>query len=422
TYILGRRIWDVWSAAIGTAIVLASATFLAWSTTAHPDMQQLLWLLLGLWVATSLAGRSSTHQAGTTTLAAIGAVYAGLAFATKYAGELLLPMLWVSVAIGRRRTASEGLPRGWPSPLGPLALDIGVTTGVFLAVFFAVDPSAIREWRSFLYQMTLEAGLAHGGHLLQSSSDPGGWLRLLAGGDVLGPIGLIVALASLAVWTLLDLRSLLRLQARGDEAKRLPLEMFTAGYLVFLLIWIGDLQSRYALPVMPGLGLMAGAGITWLAGRSRVWTLPALAVLLLALLPLGSRTLAYEQVQANRMHSPGVHDRIDAGRWLAARMPADAPILADAYSYVPPAFTNVEESFGLTRARIQSGSPRIIITDSSIRNRFLDPALASGYVDGAAAYREIAATYQALESGSIACYAPLQRFGPVGIYGRVTGC
>jgi hypothetical protein len=243
----------------------------------------------------------------------------------------------------------------------------------------------------------------------------------LGGADVLGLATLLVGLVALAGWTAADLRSWLAGPANSNGASRLPLELFTAGYLLFIAVWIGDRQPRYALPALPGLALAAGAGLAWLGTRSRLQTAAATALLLLMLIPAGVRLFVYERDQVAKMQTTGVQERLAAGRWLASNTPLDTPILADAYSYVPPAFAHVDESFGLTHDMIRLDRPQIIITDASIRDRFRDSRLASRYVDGPDAYNEIAATYDQLESGGLPCYPLLERFGPDTIYGRTSG-
>ena len=119
------------------------------------------------------------------------------------------------------------------------------------------------------------------------------------------------------------------------------------------------------------------------------------------------------------MQRPDVSERVAAGRWLEERLPAGTPILTDAYAYLPPEYTHVEETFGLTRRQIDAIHPRVIMTVTDIRNRFLDPSAAARYAGGAAAYQEIAASYMELESERMACYPFLKRFGSITIYGRL---
>jgi 4-amino-4-deoxy-L-arabinose transferase-like glycosyltransferase len=415
TCALGNRLWNGWAGVAGTALLLCSATFLSWSTTAHPDMLQLLWLLLGIWSATMIMCTGSKDSARAWLL--LGSVFAALAFATKYSGELLLPVLWIAAVASR---AGRGRFRQSQTVLG-IALDVGLSAVVFVAVAALLEIAALREWRSLVFQMTLEAGLAHGGHLLRAAGNPAGWISVLASTAVLGPVGLGTGLIGLIAWTVVDARTFLS-QRKTVAWMRLPLELFTFGYLFFLLVWIGDLQARYALPILPGLAISAGGIIVWFWKRGGMWTVISVAVLGLMLLPLLRQTVDFVRAQTARMDDPSVASRVAAGRWMATRWPNDASVVADAYSYTPSSFTNVSQSFGLTRELVQSMRPDVIVTNSAIRNRFLDSSMAGEYIDGAAAYQDIAETYSDLESGRIRCYAFQNRFGPVTIYSREAGC
>jgi 4-amino-4-deoxy-L-arabinose transferase-like glycosyltransferase len=416
TYLLGRRLWGSWIGALGAAIVALSTTVLAWSTTAHPDMPQLFWLLLGLLWTVKLAGRPSR------TSVAVAAICAALAFASKYTGELLLPLLWVASLLGHMH-ASGGPTLRFSRQAAMRSLqDVALSAAVFLLVFLAVDPSVVVERASFFYQARLEASLAHGGHLLAVSPSPFGWLRTLAGREVIGPLFLILGVAGVVAFTLVPLRTLVMgCGTPRRAAPRLILSLWTAGYLLVLVVWIGDLQPRYALPALPGLALLGSALVVQLA---KIRPVPAATAILAGgiVICLATQTaplLQYERAQASRMQSPGIRDQLAAGEWLKANAKPDTRILADAYSYIPPGFSNAEETFSLTQAQIRQQRPRLIITESAIRDRFLDPALASRYADGPAAYLEIERTYQELEAGGMGCYPLLKRFGGTAIYGRL---
>jgi 4-amino-4-deoxy-L-arabinose transferase-like glycosyltransferase len=416
TFVLGTRLWSSWAGVAATAILVSSATFLSWSTTAHPDMLQLLWLLLAIWSATKFVSTASAKSRLAFLL--LASAFAALAFATKYSGELLLPVLWVTAGVSR---ISANRQAQWHTQLGGLVLDVCASIAVFVALVGLIEAAGVHEWRSVLYQMKLEAGLAHTGHLLRAAENPIGWLSVLVSTEVLGPAGFIAGLGVLIAFTTADLRRFFPLRG-GFTWERLPLELFTAGYLFFLLMWVGDEQARYALPALPGLALSAGGLMVWLLGRGRVWAAVAALVLALMLLPLFRQTVDFARAQSTRMDNPAVAARVAAGRWIAAQWPGDTSVVADAYSYLPSSFTNVYQSFGLTHDLLQSIRPEVIVTNTAIRNRFVDPDLARQYVDGAAAYQEIAATYTELETGRLACFSMQNRFGPVTIYSRNAGC
>jgi hypothetical protein len=258
-----------------------------------------------------------------------------------------------------------------------------------------------------------------------TAASPIGWIRQIAEPRLLGPAGLFLGLAGLALWTLRDVRAAfagwpdLPGTAAVQSRQRLPLELLTLGYLVFLIAWIGDLQARYALPLLPGLLLFAAATLLPISQRVRAGRTMLAVALLALLLPIALASFRYEHYQMARAANPAVRDRVAAGRWLTQNVPATSRILHDAYTYVPPSFTITEQTFGLTHSEIALFRPRIIVTDIDIRERFRDPGGGSHYQGGPAEYAEIAMTYSELESGSLACFPRLVRFGPVEIYGRL---
>lgn len=450
TYQLGRRLWSAAVGALAAALLALSPVLFAWSVTAHPDTPQLLFLLLALWVALPLPLCPNRRAL------AIASLCAALAFLSKYSGVLLLPLLLLSATVGRLR--ARDLAGRTSARLRQLVADWAVVGAVFALTFVALDPQALVEPRRFISQARAESELAHTGHLLLSGPSPLRWLLLLAGSDVLGPLTLVAGIGGIAVWFMRDRACLLRFAvlrpstpAQRDDARyyaagRAPLALWTLTYLIFLFAWVGDRQARYALPVLPGLTLFAAAAMLSALGRlSRTrgckqqgdGSGPVRAhannmlvllcrsgvtiVVLAATLPPGLQLLHDVQREAARMQKPTIAERIAAGRWLATRFPPDAPLLYDAYAYIPPGFTHAQESFGLTGAQIDGLRPRVIVTDAAIRDRFFDPAAGARYRDGPAAYAAIAATYRALEADAFPGYELLRSFGPVHIYGRLGG-
>ena len=413
TWMLGRLLWNATTGLLSALLLALNPTFFTWSVTAHPDVLQLLFLLLALYLATGLVVRPSGP------LIALASVCAALAFATKYGGIMALPPIWLATAIGRQH-GRYGLRL--------VVHDIELSVLVFAIAFFVVDPSTLSEPRRFIYQAMTESNLAHTGHFIFSPTVPAGWLRLLGRSELLGTPLLVAALAGIVGWASADVRAAVAgiggwFNGWESAAARLPFETWTLGYLLFLLLWVGDRQPRYALPLLPGLFLLAAAGGVCLARRlprPALATGLAAAILLLLAAPSAVRLVETERAQAGRMQSPTIAARIAAGRWLSAHAAPQTPILHDAYSYVPSRFSNAQETFGLSPGEIERYRPQIIVTDVAIRGRFLDPALAAQFRGGPAAFEEIARTYAQLESGDMPCYPRLDSFGPVQVYGSLT--
>jgi 4-amino-4-deoxy-L-arabinose transferase-like glycosyltransferase len=422
TYALGAHLWDRTTGLVAASFMALNPVVLSWSTTAHPDMLQLLWLLLGLECAAAFAAQHSR------VFLVLGAVCAGLAFATKYSGELLLPVLWLADGLCLGTATAAHRAEAFRGRLAGFTADVALTLALFVATFLLVDPSVVASPREFLYQALLEAGLAHSGHVFRLGSSTS-WIATLARPSALGPAAAALAAAGLLAWGIADLRRIAPTAQKDATAAaaaaraggRILVAAWAVGYLLLLLVWIADQQVRYALPLLPAAALFAAAPLVWLSRRSRLTGALAGLLFLAAIVPPAWTALQYERAMAGRMNDPLVQDRLAAGRWLAARVAPGTPIVTDAYAYLPPSLTNVDVTFGLTPAQLAADHPRVIVTDRSIRDRFRDPSAAARYVDGAATYQQIAATYDALDAGRLACYPLLQRFGPESIYGRLPG-
>jgi hypothetical protein len=92
-------------------------------------------------------------------------------------------------------------------------------------------------------------------------------------------------------------------------------------------------------------------------------------------------------------------------------------LMTDAYVYVPPRFAESQITFGLTAAEVERRQPVVIVVNETIRGRFRAPDGGGRAVDGPRAYEERRAAYTSLEAGSLGCYALLQQFDGIAIYG-----
>src|SRR5215203_88977 len=97
-YLLGARLSGTATGLLAVAIAAASPTLARWSVTAHPDTLQLL-LMTGCLIAICAVRHSPSRGR-----LALAAALAGLAFATKYGGALLLPVVLLADAAGLAAT------------------------------------------------------------------------------------------------------------------------------------------------------------------------------------------------------------------------------------------------------------------------------------------------------------------------------
>jgi 4-amino-4-deoxy-L-arabinose transferase-like glycosyltransferase len=95
TFLITRRYFGrlaAWLAALLLSIV--PLNFLHWSITSHPDIPQLFFLVLSLYFCCRLVEQDRPKWL------IVASVFSGMAFACKYSGVLLLPIIWM-IAVGQ---------------------------------------------------------------------------------------------------------------------------------------------------------------------------------------------------------------------------------------------------------------------------------------------------------------------------------
>jgi 4-amino-4-deoxy-L-arabinose transferase-like glycosyltransferase len=428
-------------AAVVAALGMAAMTELAdWAVIAHPDTLQ-----TALVATTLLAGVRLTER-HTSARVAVGGALAGLVFATKYLGVLLLPLLLVAAAAGRART--PGAAWGWR----PAAADAAGLVGCFFTVFALTNPYALGEPSGFVAQVRDELARARTGHVFAMGDGGAGWLRTLLSPAFAGPGVAALALGTAAVVLARAARRAAPVLpwpgrappgagARSRHPFRLAVDgpvlvaLWLVGYLGELVALVGYGAPRHALPLAPALAALAGVGAAAVlrglrahpgGASAAAWggVLAVAGAVLLA--PPLHETADRVAARKARADALAADPRVISGRWLAAQAPPGAVILRDAYVYLPPDRTGAPVTFGLTRAAVAATRPDYIVVNEDIRGRFRWEVGARRYVDGPAAYRERMETYAALEAGRLGCYRLLRDFGTVQVYGRagepVEGC
>ncbi len=136
TFFLARRYFGRLVGWVSACLLCGiSLNFIEWSVYAHPDVPQLFFLMLGLYFCCRLGGDKSRESL------VLASASAGLAFACKYSGLFLLPVIWL-VAVGGNAGRDEVGPfrsaallvRKWARGL-TLAAGIGsVSLGLVMRV------------------------------------------------------------------------------------------------------------------------------------------------------------------------------------------------------------------------------------------------------------------------------------------------
>ena len=106
-----------------------------------------------------------------------------------------------------------------------------------------------------------------------------------------------------------------------------------------------------------------------------------------------------------------------AGLWLAENFEADSRVLYDSYSYVPPAFADVQLTFAGTSEDLEIFDPDVVIVSEEISQRYIDPTKASLFNAGEAKYIEHLQYYRGLRDGSLG-FTQIMNFGEVQVYAK----
>ena len=456
-----------WLAAVLMAV--ASPAFLEWSVTSHPDVPQGFFFLLGAYFCCRVT------EEGRATWVLWAAAAAGLAFACKYSGGFLLPVIWgcgllacpvpqreadgavqpgVFTRIARWLTAGLGAPLGagigvvaatcmhgrtW-NVVGGLCVGlmlwalvrlprrrlpgvvervnlVAVTLCVFVATFFVTSPYSFVDY-SFVRGIVSESEHVATGHTFVGHANGLRWLAILK--EDLGIVLLAVVAAS-GIGLAWDVA---RKGWRRVVSAHGVLWACSALFLGFLMVRVRLREPRYLVTVLPLLVVLAAEPVGWAVrcARSR-WPRRRAALATGALVAaIGALVLpravsdmsAYRRATRTREQASAA---VAAGRWLEQRFPPSTSIFYDRYSYVPPSFESVAYTFGGTLPLLRRKDADVVIVHEEIAKRFADLGRAQDFVGGPEKFRARHRYYEALRGGE-AGYKLVRDFGEVQVYER----
>ena len=352
TWWLGRRAYGAQAGLVAAATVAVATLHVAYSRMAVTDVP----LTLGVAAALGLIVVGRLEWAG---------LVAGLAAGAKYPGVLLVVPL-VLAGWGKWRRVATGLVLG-------------------AAAFLATSPFVLVHPYQAVHEALRVQQLAREGWLgfEDDYPTPLAFLDRLWHG-----VGPLVVLAGIGLAVALWKRS------RADIA----LASFVVVYFLDLLTLQAHFD-RYALPLIPAVGVLAGR----LTGRFRVAAPLALALLIVP--------LWWSVEDASRLTRTDT--RIVAQRWIAANVPAGAPLAAES-STAPLAGRTVlalllpgpQRPFDPNRdlARLRSQGIRYVVVTGAVADRVLHAR--SRYPREAKLYDDLARSatqvYEARPGGSLA--------------------
>ena len=429
TFAWTRRTHGSLAAWIALGLVALNPMVYRWSMVVHPDMLQTV-LLLGALAATA---RAFDHP--TTVRIAIASALAGLAFATKYSGVFVLPFIAAAV-VGRAAVLAgpHANARVLLMRLFVAAVGLAVTVAGFaidgdwvlrhIAADGRIDVPLPMSLESLIW-IVRGSGVA----LLLVGCAPWLWARLkrnaitetIAWGWALALVTFVAcfvvfspySLVKLAFikglyyeivetgavlnvqWTKVWLRGFVEaippsalvalvatLPVRYIDRRHLTsgdivLSVWIALYMVVLLAPVHELAVHYALPLIAPAAILVGRGIAssldllgFRAPRVPRWIATAAVIVAVAGLsvPQLPRLVSVREETQARTSSASIR----VGNWLLDRIPANAFIVYDYYTYVPPVFFKAVGTWGNTPEWLRRVKPDVIVINPNTTNIWRD--------------------------------------------------
>jgi 4-amino-4-deoxy-L-arabinose transferase-like glycosyltransferase len=429
TFGWARRAYGTAAAWLALLVLALNPTVYAWATGVHPDMLQALCLLVALfWTVTAFE-----RPRGGYILAA--SALAGLAFATKYSGLFVLPLIVAAVI---RHSAATANPTS--SLRSQTIRAATAVTAVVLLGSFAIDgPWLVSHLAADGHidvpmPLSLDALVwimrAAGVLLFVAAVTPWTWTRLrrwsaletvLWGvGTTLAAFTLAFALSSpysfdrfaflkglyyeametgatmnvgwvenwtLGIFTTIGLPIAVAFGAMvvcwfAGRRRRTTMEIVLACwillYIVVLLAPFHELAYHYALPIVAPAAMLAARGVTELL-EIAAWRLPRLprpAMAALAIAVVAAVEFPNVAVLRQVKTSFLLRERapvVLAGQWLEGRVPTTSRVVYDYLSYVPPAFANVTATWGATREWLAATNPDVVVVNRHVSPEWRGP-------------------------------------------------
>lgn len=378
---------------------------------AHPDTLQIALLVASAWLVVGYLEHGKSWQLMS------GSAVAGLAFVTKYAGAFLVPPIAAAIVWRwwRDREAGASAPPFWRV----LLRRGGGAAAAFVAAGIAGGPTLVLQLPQFVERIRFHSWYSGFGAFVKENRSGAVWLQLLADRELWGPVvigalgvgGVVLSAVALRV------RRRTVIETGGDQRRPyLPGYAFVAvtafGYLAFLIGRARMFELRYLFPISGAIEVLAVGGLVlWPGARGgpvRRLVERGLLVLVLALgvaprLPgLGQSVGA----QLARVGDPC----LAVGRWLLAHVPTETALVYDMYTYVPAAFVDIANTFGLQERLIEAHRAPVVITNDSIRGRYRMQVDPEQWFEGPAAFLGAKAAYAKLERGELGDLALVAEF------------
>ena len=340
--------------AAGTALALLTMPdFVVFSRMMHPDVLQTVFVIASLGVALLRP---------TFPFALISAVFAGLAFSTKYIGVLVLPFSFLPLVLstlGREQLSRRLLLRLCQQGLALF--------GAFLAVFVLTNPYAAFDRSRFISVLTWQIKYSSTGYVVVETANPALWLEPLTEQfGVAGVACLFGGFILACVFLLWEIRHAgWRIAFIKDDLRtRLVLVLYVLATSAHLAISIHQREVRFTYHVFPFVVILSALAVfeVMLELTRRIvppqWAVATIAV---SLLVFASNQIKFDFQAMAAVTARPESTIITFGNFVAERYPADTRILADSYSYLPPRMTNVTYANRQTEELLNTVAPQLII-------------------------------------------------------------
>ena len=401
TYLLGRLVFGGMVGVLAAYMLGLNPTFLRWSTESHPDLPQLFFILMSLFFVCRYIHRPTPK---TLVWASLGA---GLAFATKYAGMFLIPVLFLSVYLSFSSY-------GWGARLKLRTLWVhwGVIIGVFCGIFVLTTPSVITHFSVFVGSLKAEKEIMAFGHRVRDTTDAWLWLHMVV--TQVGIIPMCVSLLGGVVWLLWYREAL--------KTEHLIVLVWIGIFLCYLMIESNLKRARHLLPILPVIWIFVAAACVFLwalvQDRLRLRTRMHFVLVILVVGMHGPQMDVSAKQFEQKWTREADRVEIEAGRWLAETYPAHSRILFDAYSYVPSVFEYVFRSVGTTYLDVTHFEPDVLVIRDAIVSDYSNLDEAKSARIGEVSFKDCHYFYKYLQEGKFTSYRLRKDFGRVAIYER----
>lgn len=378
------------------AILFFSELSFRYALNSKPEHLQAFFLMASLFLFRSCLGGLRVGYL------LLSGVFAGFAFATKYAGALLLVFL-----TGYLLVVSLVEKRGWRKfAVGLFYLYGGALVGTLM-----LGPYLIIKFPVVELVLTRHSRSLTSGYLFLGEGSKLAWFENMLSAEVLW--------WGLALWLIPGAWLLFRGRQAWREGwpRRGVVGAWALFYSSYLLVMVKEPIGRYLIIVMPCWYYLLCRSVDMLesylenTGRNNFAGVMRGAVL------LGLFFTLFPTVNIGReIYNKPISPRIAAGDWLAENISPFVPIASDLYTYIPPTFARHYHKPYLSINDIAMQSPEAIVVSRDIMSRYLEENGGRYYRDGEIVYSQHYQLYSRLRSNHFPGYSLEKDYGDVLIF------